>query len=72
MLVIGHNLKQGHTGPIIVNHNFFAYVYRLRSVLFHLNALYRYMILLLIMIVVHEAAVEHDWVVLLGDLVSLR
>ena len=39
--------------------------------LFHLDSVDEHVVLLVLVVIVEESTVKHDWVVLLGDLVRL-
>ena len=68
----GNNLKEGHAGAVVVNEHLIALIDALCRVLFHLDALHQDVILILFEVIEEETAVQHDWVVLLSDLVCLR
>ena len=70
-LMPGDDLEQGHTRPVVVDHDFVAVVDRLGCVLLHLDALDQNMALLVIVVVEVEAPIHHYRVVLLRDLVRL-
>ena len=65
------DFKQGHASSIVVDQHFVTFVDALGGVLLHLNALNENMVLILSVVVEEEAAIEHDRVVLLSDLVRL-
>ena len=71
MLVSGDDLKKRHAGSVIINQHFVSLIDALGCVLLHLDALDENVVLVLLVVVEEETAVEHDRVVLLSDLVSL-
>ena len=70
-LMPGDDFEQGHTRPVVVDHDFVAVVDRLGCVLLHLDALDQNMAFLVIVVVEVEAPIHHYRVVLLRDLVRL-
>jgi len=68
----GDDFEEGHTCTIVVNHHLVALNEALCRFLLHLDTLNQDMVLILLVIVEKEAAIEHDRVVLLCDLVRLR
>ena len=71
-LLVGDNLEKGHASSVVVNQHFVALVDGLGCVLLHLDAFNEDVVLVLLVVVEEETAVEHDGVVLLSDLVRLR
>ena len=65
------DLEQGHACAVVVNEHFVSLDVRFRSLLLHLDSLDQDVVLVLLVIVEEEAAVKHDWVVLLRDLIGL-
>lgn len=68
----GHDFKERHTSSVVVNEHLITLVDALSCVLFHLDALNENVVLIFLEIVEEEAAIKHDWVMLLRDLISLR
>lgn len=71
-LRLRQNLQQRHACSVVVDEHFVALDVSFGGFLLHLDALNQDMVLVLLVVVEEEAAVEHDWVVLLRDLVGLR
>ena len=65
------NLQQRHARSVVVDEHFVAFDEGFGGFLLHLDALNQDMVLVLLVVVEEEAAVEHDWVVLLRDLIGL-
>mmetsp|Transcript_7539 Transcript_7539/g.10692 ORF Transcript_7539/g.10692 Transcript_7539/m.10692 type:complete len:203 (-) Transcript_7539:529-1137(-) len=65
------DLKERHTSAVIVNQDFITLINALRRVLLHLNSLDQNVVLIFFVVIEEEATIEHDRVVLLGDLVGL-
>ena len=72
LLRFSHYLEKRHARSIVVDEYFATLVDALRSVLFHLDALNQNVALLVLVVVELQSPVQHDWIVLLCDLVSLR
>ena len=70
-LWLRQNLQQRHTSSVVVDEHFVAFDVGFGGFLLHLDTLDQDMVLVLLVVVEEEAAVEHDWVVLLRDLVGL-
>lgn len=71
VFALSHDLKEGHSSAIVVNQGSLAFVASLGSILFHLDSLNEDVILFVLVVVEEETTVEHNGVMLLGDLVSL-
>lgn len=71
-LRLRQNLQQRHACSVVVDEHFVALDVSFGGFLLHLDALNQDMVLVLLVVVEEETAVEHDWVVLLRDLVGLR
>ena len=70
-LSCGNDLEEGYTCTIVVNQHLAFPDETLGSLLLHLDAFDQDMVLILLVVIEEKAAVKHDWVVLLSDLISL-
>jgi hypothetical protein len=66
------DFQEWHAGSVVVDQHLIALDDALCCILLHLDAFYQNMILVLFVVVKEQAAIKHDRVVLLSDLVCLR
>jgi len=67
-----HDLQQRHSSSIVVDQYLIVLVDTFCCVLLHLDAFDQNVVLILLKVIEEETAIEHDRIVLLRDLVSLR
>ena len=71
-LGLSTDLEQRHTGSVVVNHEATVLAdLGGGSILLHLHTLDQDVRLGILVVVVEKAAINHNWVVLLSDLISL-